>query len=242
MVKYDTKLVGATVSGFSNSGIYGTIVDALNWRNIKTYYMSAYAWSTAGQTNLNHYPGKRYMWDAAYVDNTTGRPVASGARHHRAPANSHLETQAQADTRRDAAISAINDMQKFLAGNGYFQAWNYGVGPTLQADLQTRGQYETSPINTSDAAFQASVYDYRNAPLLQGFAVTADTQSKGYEYELTANPTPNWRIAINASQTTAVRTNVGGPVLDQLVDVHGHPDGRPRRRSGPVQFRLFGRE
>ncbi|MES1168292.1 MAG: hypothetical protein ABUL61_03885, partial [Oleiharenicola lentus] len=169
-------------------------------------------WNTAGQTNLNHYTGQRYLWDAAYVDNTTGRPVASGVAT-RAPANSHLETQAEANTRRDASLKAINDMQVWLAGKGYFSAWNYGVGPTTQSALQTRGQYEASPIQPDPA----SVYDYRTAPLLQGFAVTADTQSKGYEFEFTANPLPNWRIAFNASETTAVRTNVGGPVLDELV-------------------------
>ena len=95
----------------------------------------------------------------------------------------------------------------------YFTAWNYGNGPTQLSALQTRGQYETSPKNPTPA----SVYDYRTAPLMQGFAVTADTQSKGYEFELTANPTSNWRIAFNASKTEAVRTNVGGPVLDELV-------------------------
>jgi hypothetical protein len=211
-VKYETGLTGATVSGFDNSGIYNTIRDALNWRNIKTYYMSAYAWSTAGQTNVAHYSGNRYIWDAVYVDNTTGRPVASGALAT-GPANSHLETQAQADTRRDAALDAINAMQVWLAGKGYFTAWNYGVGPTTQAALQNRGQYEANP-HLPDTA---SVYDYRTAPLMQGFAVTADSQSKGYEFEFTANPTPNWRIAFNASKTIAVRSNVGGPVLDQLV-------------------------
>jgi len=196
----------------NNSGIYGTIRDSLNWRNIKTYYMSAYAWSTSGQTNLNHYTGQRYLWDAVYVDNTTGRPVASGALAS-GPANSRLETQAQADTRRDAAIKAINDMQIYLASKGYFAAWNYGVGPTTQSALQTRGEYEAS----QKLPDPASVYDYRTAPLMSGFAVTADTQSKGYEFELTANPTKNWRVAFNASKTTAVRTNVGGPVLDELV-------------------------
>jgi len=216
-VKYDTGLTGATVSGFDNSGIYNTIRDALNWRNIKVYYMSAYAWNTAGQTNTAHYSGNRYMWDAVWVDNTTGRPVASGTLAA-GPANSHLETQAQADTRRDAALDAINAMQVFLAGKGYFNAWNYGVGPTLADHLQNRGQYATNPLDdATNTAFQSSVYDYRTAPLMQGFAVTADTESKGYEFELTANPTPNWRVMFNASKTTAVRTDVGGPVLDQLV-------------------------
>ena len=211
VVKYETSLAGANTQ-LDNSGIYGTIRDALNWRNIKTYYMSAYDWSTAGQTNLTPYTGQRYLWDPAYVDNTTGRPVASGVATS-VPANSHLETTAQANTRRDAALQALNDMQVFLAGNGYFNAWNYGVGPTTQSALQTRGQYEASPKQP----VTNSVYDYRTAPLMQGFAVTADTMSKGYEFELTANPTSNWRVAFNASKTEAVRTNVGGPVLDGLV-------------------------
>jgi hypothetical protein len=210
-VKYETSLAGANTQ-LDNSGIYNTIRDAMNWRNIKVYYMSAYDFSTAGQTNLNHYTGQRYLWDAAYVDNTTGRPVASGSLAT-GPSGSHLETQAEADTRRDASIQALNDMQVFLAGKGYFNAWNYGAGPTTQSALQTRGQYEANP----NQPVAASVYDYRTAPLMQGFAVTADTQSKGYEFEFTANPTPSWRVSFNASETAAVRSNVGGPVLDNLV-------------------------
>ncbi len=218
VVKYDTLLNGATIQGFNSSGIAGTIKDALNWRNIKTYYMSLYNWGSAGQTNLNHYAGVRYMWDPGYVDNTTGRYTGPGAPGNPVPANSHLETQAEADAHRDAAIAAINDMQRWLNQRGYFTAWNYGVGPTLQDHLQTRGQYEANPGDAAtNTAFQNSIYDYRGAPNLQGFAVTSDTQSKGYEYEFVANPLPNWRIEVNASQTTAVRTNVGGPLLDELV-------------------------
>ncbi|MCF3648198.1 TonB-dependent receptor plug domain-containing protein [Synoicihabitans lomoniglobus] len=210
-IKYETQLSGANTQ-LNNSGIYGTIRDALNWRNIKVYYMSAYAWSTAGQTNLTPYTGQRYLWDPSWVDNTSGRPVAAGA-SATGPAGSHLETTAEANARRDASIQALNDMQVFLAGTGFFEAWNYGAGPTTQSALQTRGQYETNPIQPDPN----SVFDYRTAPLMQGFAVTADTASKGYEFELTANPLPNWRIAFNASQTEAVRVNVGGPVLDELV-------------------------
>jgi hypothetical protein len=35
-----------------------------------------------------------------------------------------------------------------------------------------------------------------------------DLESTGTEYELTANPTPNWRITVNASRADAVRSNV----------------------------------
>jgi hypothetical protein len=215
VIKYDTTLIGATVQGFDNSGIWNTIRDAMNWRNIKLYYMSGYAWSTAGQTNTAHFSGVRYMWDPAWVD-SNGRPVASGslaAGNPAIPAGSTLETQAQADTHRDAAIKALNDMQVWLAGKGYFTAWNYGAGPTTASALETRSQYETNPIQPDPT----SVYDYRTAPQMSGFAVTSDTESKGYEYELTANPTKNIRLSVNASQSTAVRRNIGGPVLDELV-------------------------
>ena len=212
-IKYESNQTG-TDTPLDNSGITNTIKDAMNWRNIKVYYMSAYAWNTAGQTNLNHYTGQRYLWDAVQVDNTTGRPVGPGAPGSAVVPNSHLETQAEADVRRDASIKAINDFQVYLADNGYFSAWNYGVGPTTQSALQTRGQYEANPTLPDPN----SVYDYRTAPNMQGFAVTADTQSKGYEFEFTANPLPNWRISFNASETTASRTNVGGAVLDGLVE------------------------
>jgi outer membrane receptor protein involved in Fe transport len=38
--------------------------------------------------------------------------------------------------------------------------------------------------------------------------LTNDLVSKGVEYELTANPTPNWRLTLNASRNEAVRSNI----------------------------------
>jgi outer membrane receptor protein involved in Fe transport len=55
----------------------------------------------------------------------------------------------------------------------------------------------------------------RSAP---GFAYTEDSHSEGYEFELTANPTPNWRIAANASRTEASRTNVPGTSFKEIAD------------------------
>ena len=40
--------------------------------------------------------------------------------------------------------------------------------------------------------------------------LTNDLISKGVEYELTANPTPNWRLTFNASRNEAVRSNILG--------------------------------
>jgi outer membrane receptor protein involved in Fe transport len=210
-IKYETNQT-STNTQLDNSGIRNTIVDAMNWRNIKVYYMALYDLNSANQTDVTPYTGRRYLWDPAYISTTTGRPVASGQATN-PPAGSRLETPQEAAARRDAGIAAINNFQLWLTEKGYFQAWNFGAGPTTPSALQTRGQYETNPVIPA----AASVYDYRSAPAMQGFAVTNDTRSEGYEFELTANPTRNWRLAFNASKTEAVRSNVGGPVLDELV-------------------------
>jgi hypothetical protein len=46
--------------------------------------------------------------------------------------------------------------------------------------------------------------------VLTGINLTEDATSKGYEIEFTANPTRNWRMALNASQTEATRRNIPG--------------------------------
>lgn len=211
VVKYETGLKNSDTQ-LDASGLTGTIKNGLNWRNIMLYRMTGYAWSTVTTGN-----NIRFDWVPAYV-NQYGRTVWSQDKVNAgqpAPAGSVLQTEAQSIAQRDASIRAWNDIQKYLADRGYFTAWNYGSGPTTLAKLTDRATYETNP-----SAYQpdpASVVDYRNNPNLQGFAVTADTESKGYELELTANPTRNWRVSFNASKTTAIRTNVGGAELDALV-------------------------
>lgn len=50
-----------------------------------------------------------------------------------------------------------------------------------------------------------------------GFALTEDATSKGYEIELAAQPTRNWRVAINAAKSTATRSNIGGANLAEFM-------------------------
>lgn len=51
-------------------------------------------------------------------------------------------------------------------------------------------------------------------------ANTQDSISSGLEFEFTANPTKNWRISANASKTEAIRNNVGGEALTELVALY----------------------
>lgn len=60
--------------------------------------------------------------------------------------------------------------------------------------------------------------DFPRVSKPSGVAATEDSISEGYEFEFIANPTPNWRIAVNGSQTTAVRTNVPGTSWRSVID------------------------
>ncbi|MGH7997502.1 MAG: TonB-dependent receptor plug domain-containing protein, partial [Opitutaceae bacterium] len=115
-------------------------------------------------------------------------------------------------TQQDAAIAAWNNIQAYLQPTGFFKAW--GFTPTTQSALTTRSQYLTNP-----SAYQpdpATVYAY-SAVQPQGFTVTANQESKGWEFDATANPVPQWRISFNAAEATAVQENVGGTALNSLA-------------------------
>ncbi|HEU5077994.1 MAG TPA: TonB-dependent receptor plug domain-containing protein [Opitutaceae bacterium] len=221
VTKYKTGIVNDSTS-VDLTGLAGAITQGIKFRNVFLYQMSGYTWDTREQTVQN--PGQRYFWTPAYI-NAAGRPVADLNGSPTPPAGATLETQAEADAHRDASIRAWNDIQKTLDAKGFFSAWNYT--PTTLAALTDRATYAAtlttngSPDGKPIPAAQympaiASLASY-TATRPSGLTVTSDTQSKGYEFELVANPTPNWRLLFNASETEAVRSNVGGADLDSLV-------------------------
>ncbi|WP_044891521.1 TonB-dependent receptor plug domain-containing protein [Opitutus terrae] len=59
-----------------------------------------------------------------------------------------------------------------------------------------------------------------NATTPQGFAVTEDSISKGYEIEFSAVPTKNWRLTFNATKTEATRMNIGGTNLSAFISAY----------------------
>jgi outer membrane receptor protein involved in Fe transport len=124
------------------------------------------------------------------------------------------ETQAQADAEVNSCITTWNNIQTWLAAKGFFQAWNFTPTGPVSA-LVDRTTYLSNPTAYAPDATTISNY---GATAPQGFTVTADTESKGYELELTANPLPNWRVSFNASKTEAVRNNVGGATLTEFIN------------------------
>ncbi|ACB76654.1 TonB-dependent receptor plug domain-containing protein [Opitutus terrae] len=206
-VKYETSVAGATTD-MGNPGSVGAIVQqGMRWRNVFLYKLSAYDWA-----NRNNW-ATRNTWSGQTV-NPQNPAVTIGA-------DASL-TPEQGRALEDAAITKWNEAQTWMTERGFFDAW--GFQPQSVGVLTDRTTYENAAGGPTalDPASQyapnpASIFAY-TATAPQGFAVTSDTLSKGYEFEFTANPLPNWRISFNASKTTATRSNVGGPELDEYVN------------------------
>jgi len=226
VTKYTTSVSNATVS--TDSGFIGTINQGLKFRNVFLYQLTGYTWDT--RRNYGD-PGPGYnnraYWTQAYID-ANGRPVQtvnyalSSQYGTSVPATSvGLETPAQAAAHRDASINAWNQIQAWLDAKGFFKAW--GFNPTTLSALTDRSTYEAElnpatnlPTNSKYMPDTSTLANY--TPIVpSGYSITGDSQSSGYEFELTANVTKNWRIAFNASQTKAINTNIGGAALDDFV-------------------------
>jgi hypothetical protein len=111
------------------------------------------------------------------------------------PANATYEELAAYE---NASIAEWQKIFTYINTNypGFFKAWNIDYGSN-----------ETP-----------NVHNYGTGTAPSGYTTTADQTSKGYEYELTANITKNWRLAFNAAKTEASQTNIGGTVVNELVN------------------------
>ena len=127
-------------------------------------------------------------------------------------------------------LGTAGDMS--TANNG--QTWNY--------DFQTRAGQTVASAAAQEAAavagwrtltarpeiqrflkaFGYSDFNVTQLPSLTqlpSFRLTEDQVSRGWEFELTANPTKNWRLSFNASKTEAMRTNLGGSDFTEFVRI-----------------------
>jgi len=96
-------------------------------------------------------------------------------------------TVAATKAQQDAAIAALTD-------------------PANRPDPSILAFWNQDLTFTSDDAWDAGGRAWAGEPAT--FAITGDTQSEGWEYELFYQPTTNWNIAVNASKTEAKRLNI----------------------------------
>ena len=233
--KYSVRLQKYETSGKNVSmdvgldGLANAITQGLKFRNVLLYRLNGYTLTPDTDKEVptvEH--GKRFQWYQGYRDNTTGMIVADYNETNPSstpqPANTTLETLAEAAQRRDESITAWNDIQRFLTDKGFFTAWQYT--PTTLSALTTRANLEATAVGLDSLGRIVyapqytpdvnSVKSYqRIAPA--GLALTSDNESSGYEFEFTANPTQSLRLSFNAAKTTAVRSNVGSADLDATI-------------------------
>ena len=105
------------------------------------------------------------------------------------------ETQDQAAARERAAVGAWRAWQKKIDPR-FYKAWGMRFDPAIDPANQIRELATSTP---------------------SGFTLTEDTLSKGYEMEVTASITRNWRLTANAAKTDANRKNIGGVALADFV-------------------------
>ena len=86
-----------------------------------------------------------------------------------------------------------------------WRAWQKTVDPRFYAAWKINLNDNTKGIGSS---------------VPNGFTVTEDSESKGYEIEFSAVPTKNWRLTVNASKATATRSNIGGTNLSAFISAY----------------------
>jgi hypothetical protein len=190
--KFVTTLKDASSSALRNSYFIGASqAYGGNWANMFEYDFQSYS-GTEGYTIQNQTNNR-----PANFPNPPGfsSTIRQGNSEY-VPGNSLYdygqapgEDRAAADARERAAVAG-------------WRAWQASVDPRF---------YAAWGINLKDYT-KSITY---NTP--QGFTVTEDSVSKGYEIEFNANPTKNWRLTFNATKVEAIRYNVGGKNLKDFI-------------------------
>lgn len=155
--------------------------------------------ASSSALNYSWFIGSSQAWAANWVNrfefNWTGDTQANAVAVND-PTNGQYnygqapgESMAQAQAREASVISA-------------WRAWQTSIDPRF---------YAAWGINLNDHTKGVS------ASQPNGFAVTEDSSSEGYEVELSAAVTRNWRVSLNGSQAKAQRSNIGGTNLRAFV-------------------------
>ena len=115
---------------------------------------------------------------------------------------------ATAGDRTTYANQVVNVPRNIAAAN----AWLVLESGFAQRFPQAVSAWATGGFNPSTRDPSALFSYPENAVLLE------DTIARGYEFELTANVTRNWRVSANASMNEAMRDKIPGPEFSALMD------------------------
>ena len=191
---YETTVANATLSGGTGLGQNGYFLWAVP------------AWGTAFVTNADqglkgNNPNNAWAWNYANAD--TGESALPGT-----PAfDNHPSTI--------LLKNAIEAWRQIPLEQSFFNAYGNEVALINVAAMRAGNWTVADPI-------WAQKFDNQpiSGGLLAGFGsapvTSVDTISKGVEFELAAQPTKNWNVAVNASKTFASRVALA-PTIESYI-------------------------
>lgn len=205
--KYETEAKFAPSNALNGAWFIGASqVWSGNWVNRFEYDLGVNPGAEIIQNQVNNRPegaSNPPGWGPTFREgNPDFDPTNSFYNYDRAPG----ETLEQAQAREASVIQAWRQWQASVDPR-FYEAWGIDLN---------------APFRETDARALSS-----SNP--NGFALTEDSVSEGYEFEFTAQPLRNWRIALNASKTEATRSNIGGANLKAFIDAYEAAlgDGEP---------------
>jgi outer membrane receptor protein involved in Fe transport len=200
--------VNRYVTGITNgSNPDGTAFsnELANFVGNSVYFGNVFYYHTNQQTPTQAGPGAQQdpnpgIGSGPGIAGSVNQPGVSGAGwYFQNVGGTDYHTQAMEDL-QNASTAATRAWETQLNTDfpNFFKDWGMGSLATAQAGLDTVSQLKGLPGE-------------------QNFAITENSQSKGWEFELDANPTKNWRVTINATETDAVVTQIGDAALTKFM-------------------------
>ena len=195
--KFKTEVNNANSSALNRVGFLGTLIArGTNWANQFEYDFGV------GNQPSDHHIGSQVNGRPA------GAPQPAGWQPQDRPGNPVWdpentlynygpavgETLADAQAREAAAIAAWRQLEGQIDPR-FWDAWGMDRSAPFRQNSPT-GLTSTTP---------------------NGFALTEDSLSEGYEIEFNAEPIDNWRVALNVAKIEATRFNIGGAALTDFI-------------------------
>lgn len=103
----------------------------------------------------------------------------------------------------------VNNTAAAIAASGYVGPLSANQTPVLK-DYLTTVQYNVGTLNPTTGTYSGPTN------FVTGLVGLGSTDSSGYEFEMTANPTKSWTMAFNVSKQKAFRGNVDA-AFDSLI-------------------------
>jgi hypothetical protein len=202
-LKVNRYVTNITNGSNPNGGSFAA--ELANFVGFSAYYGNVFYYHTDQSTAVQAGPGSVQATNPGIgsgpgVAGSVNQPGVSGSGWYFQNVNgTDYHTQAM-ENLQNASTAATRAWETQLNADfpNFFKDWGMGSLAQVQAGTDPRSQLQGLPGE-------------------QNFAITENSQSQGWEVELDANPTKQWRLTFNATETNAVVTQIGDAALTKFM-------------------------